>query len=414
MPFHNDYAACNKLFFRSFLRYTNLIMAITFQRNIWIDYLRSFVTVLVVAHHASLAYTTFAYFDKDIYINSTAPVVDNARWIGMDIFENFNDIFFMSLMYFISGLFVYNAIVKKGTMHFLSDRSKRLGLPFLIAVTFIIPIAYVPSFYLAHHQFTVAGFITDYLFTQQWPVGPPWFIWLLLLFNLIAAFIPVTFYKTVFHVISNMAKKPLLFVFICFAFACLAFIPISLAVGQYTWTGFGPFDFQVNRFFLYLLFFLFGVCLGSGDWEHALFVNKRLLAIRWQFWALLCIISYLLVEWATFYGADLLQLFHVSATGAWFIFDLCFVASCLSSSFAFIAFFNSKTKHQHPGWSSLSANAYGIYLIHYVFVTWLQFALLNNTIPLIFKFLIVFFGSLMLSWLFINQIRKYKAIKNLI
>ena len=33
-------------------------------RTLWIDYLRSFITVLVVAHHSSLAYTTFASFDK--------------------------------------------------------------------------------------------------------------------------------------------------------------------------------------------------------------------------------------------------------------------------------------------------------------------------------------------------------------
>jgi glucans biosynthesis protein C len=37
-------------------------------RNLWIDYLRSALTVLVVAHHSSLAYTTFAHFDTKTYI----------------------------------------------------------------------------------------------------------------------------------------------------------------------------------------------------------------------------------------------------------------------------------------------------------------------------------------------------------
>ena len=122
-------------------------------RNLWIDYLRSFLTVLVVAHHSSLAYTTFAYFDHTTYINSTSPVVDNSRWLGMDIFENFNDIFFMSLLFLISGLFIFKSINKKGRKIFLYDRFKRLGIPFIIAVTFIIPIAYVPSYYLVNHQF---------------------------------------------------------------------------------------------------------------------------------------------------------------------------------------------------------------------------------------------------------------------
>ena len=71
----------------------------TVERNVWVDYLRSAITVLVVAHHASLAYTTFASFDKSAYINSTNPVVDTDRTVLMDIFENFNDIFFMFLMF---------------------------------------------------------------------------------------------------------------------------------------------------------------------------------------------------------------------------------------------------------------------------------------------------------------------------
>jgi glucans biosynthesis protein C len=79
-------------------------------RNNWLDYLRSFLTVLVVAHHSSLAYTTFAHFNKDAYILSTHPVVDTVRSKGLDIFEDFNDIFFMSLLFLISGLFVVKSL----------------------------------------------------------------------------------------------------------------------------------------------------------------------------------------------------------------------------------------------------------------------------------------------------------------
>jgi surface polysaccharide O-acyltransferase-like enzyme len=83
-------------------------------RNLWVDYLRSAITVMVVAHHSSLAYTTFAKFDRLAYIRSTHPIVDAQRWIGLDIFENFNDVFFMSLMFLIGGLFLSKSITKKG------------------------------------------------------------------------------------------------------------------------------------------------------------------------------------------------------------------------------------------------------------------------------------------------------------
>ena len=87
---------------------------------------------MVVAHHSSLAYTTFAQFDNEAYINLTHPVVDTQRWIGLDIFENFNDVFFMSLMFLIGGLFLSKSMIKKGTFTFLKDRFYRLFIPFLL------------------------------------------------------------------------------------------------------------------------------------------------------------------------------------------------------------------------------------------------------------------------------------------
>lgn len=162
-------------------------MGATPNRTLWLDYLRSALTVLVVAHHTSLAYTTFASFNKDAYILSTHPVVDTHRWIGMDIFENFNDVFFMSLMFFISGIFVLPALRKKGVAAFLRDRFYRLFIPFVVAVSVLMLVAYYPAYYLAHHQHHIKAYIIDFFTTEQWLVGPPWFIWVLFAFNLVIA-----------------------------------------------------------------------------------------------------------------------------------------------------------------------------------------------------------------------------------
>ena len=312
----------------------------TNNRNVWIDYLRASLTVLVVAHHSSLAYTTFAYFDTKTYINSTNPIVDNSRWIGMDIFENFNDIFFMSLMFFISGLFVYRGLIKKGAQKFLGDRFKRLGIPFIIAVTIIIPIAYLPSFYLTNHTFNISLFVKDYLFNQQWPVGPPWFIWILLFFNAVALIIPSKFYAWVSNSVTQIAKNPLRFFLLAFIVVSLAFIPISLWVGQYKWTGFGPFDFQVNRLLLYFIFFIFGTCIGSGDWENSFFTNNKFLNKSWQFWLTLCLFSYLLVEVFTYNVWDIVRAGKLGVNTAWLIFDLIFKYWCfyIMSFILFVSF----------------------------------------------------------------------------
>jgi glucan biosynthesis protein C len=384
------------------------------KRSVWIDYLRSSLTVLVVAHHSSLAYTTFAYFDTKTYINSTNPIVDNARWIVMDIFENFNDIFFMSLMFFISGLFVYPALVKKGKSKFLADRFKRLGLPFIIAVSIIIPIAYFPSFYLNNHTLNVSVFIKDFLRNQQWPVGPPWFIWILLLFNVWALILPLNFYIYVSNLTFKLIKHPAKFLAVVFLVVSFSFIPISLWVGQYKWTGFGPFDFQVNRLLLYFVFFIFGACIGSGDWEHNFFTNNKLIDKPWQFWLALCLFAYLLVELFTYNVWDIVRAGKLGVNLAWLIFDLLFVASCISSSMAFLAIFKQNIKKENRLWTNLSSNAFGIYLLHYVFIIWLQFMLLDLSLPVLIKFLIVFTGALLASWTIINFARRYKIVNQTI
>ncbi len=383
-------------------------------RNLWIDYLRSFLTVLVVAHHSSLAYTTFAYFDNKTYINSTNPIVDNSRWIGMDIFENFNDIFFMPLMFFISGLFVYRGIVKKGSQTFFAERFKRLGIPFIVGVSIIIPIAYLPSFHLSNSSFNISLFINDYLINQQFPVGPPWFIWVLLFFNAVAVIIPSKFYVSLSKSITQLAKNPLRFFIIFFVVASLAFIPISLWVGQYKWTGFGPFDFQVNRVFLYFIFFIFGTSIGSSNWENIFFTNNKFLNKSWQFWLTICLFSYLLVELFNYNVWNIVREGKLGVNSAWLVFDLVFVASCISSSFAFISIFKQNIQKESSLWTNLSANAFGIYLLHYIFITWLQFAFLNVSLPVLIKFLIVFFVTLTASWTIVNFVRKFNAVNQII
>src|ERR1700728_1183618 len=158
----------------------------TARRDLSIDYLRTTLTLMVIAHHSSLAYTTFAYFDTEHIFQSTAPVVDSARWIFFDYAENFNDVFFMSLMFFVSGLFVYPALRRHGTWGFIRERLLRLGVPFVFAVVFLMPIAYYASWQLTGRS---TGFVNFYkgLAQDRFTGGPEWFIWVLLAFGVALA-----------------------------------------------------------------------------------------------------------------------------------------------------------------------------------------------------------------------------------
>src|SRR5277367_4566459 len=114
-------------------------------RNVAVGYLRAFITLLVIGHHAVLAYHPYApppptSLGAEPMFWQAFPVVDSQRWPGIEVFVGFNDVFFMSLMFFVSGLFVWPSLQRKGPGLFLSDRLRRLGIPFLVAAGLLAPL----------------------------------------------------------------------------------------------------------------------------------------------------------------------------------------------------------------------------------------------------------------------------------
>jgi surface polysaccharide O-acyltransferase-like enzyme len=81
------------------------------------------------------------------------------------------------------------------------------------------------------------------------------------------------------------------------------------------------------------------------------------------------------------------------------VHDLLWIVSCVASCFAFLALFCGMVRSKQPWIDSISRSAYVIYLVHYAYVLWLQRALVGSDVHAILKFLIVFFGALLFSWL---------------
>jgi hypothetical protein len=383
-------------------------------RTLWIDYLRSFITVLVVAHHSSLAYTTFASFNKDAYILSTHPIVDTQRWVGLDIFENFNDVFFMSLMFFISGLFVLPSLSKKGTAAFIRDRFYRLFLPFMIGVTLLMMLAYYPAYYVAKGKHDISGYIIDYFTTEGWPVGPPWFIWVLFLFNLVLALLyPAlkgTFEKTS-RLLAAKKSHALLLIGGFVVLTWILYVPMAMLYGANSWAGFGPFDFQKSRLLLYFGYFIAGALTGNASPEKSIFSSDAALVKKWPWWVVSSLLIYILL---TIIPAPLIRMVEsgsIPALSGWLIYHTVYVLSCVFSGIAFLAAFKAFIHSRKSWWDSLSSNAYSIYLLHYIFVVWCQYALLNWPLHAFIKFSITCLFALTASWALSALIRKQPLIR---
>jgi len=374
------------------------------KRDIAIDYLRSSLTVLVVAHHAALAYNTFSHYDPGHYMKSTAPVVDTVHWMPLDWFVGWNDMFFMSLMFLISGLFVVPSLARKGVGNFLSDRTKRLGIPFVVAVMLLSPLAYYPS-WLSSDVVSQGDYLRRFFTTDDWSAGPAWYIWLLLAFcgvvSFIYQFIPNLMKKLSWSVTS---ARSLVVVFL--AVSLLTTVPLRLFILPTTWTTLaGPLSFQSWRLLLYFSWFLLGVALGGANMEHSL---SRDNLRPWPFWIVLGFLTYMthgLLEFERGWFAN---------TPVWLmnaILAIIYSFCCTFTSLGALGLARSFFRTARPLANSLTENAYGIYIFHYTFVLWMQFCLLTTSLPAAFKFLITFSVALTASWLVTALLRKTVARK---
>src|SRR5664280_358788 len=382
-------------------------------RVLWIDYLRSSIIILVVAHHSALAYTTFAKFNKEAYIMSTNPVVDVQRWIGLDIFVFFNDIFMMSLMFLISGVFVSASLQKKGSISFLNDRFRRLFIPFIFGVTILMLLAYYPSYYLAHGQNNIKDYIIDFFTVEHWPVGPPWFIWVLFSFNLVFALV-FPFIKGILNKLSEslliLKTKPFKLLFIWFLITWIIYVPLRLIFGPDSWTGLGPFDFQKSRLLLYFGYFIFGTVIGSTPFEKGLFSDDSAFMKKWPTWISFCVLIFLILliidePFRRLTGTKQMNVIHVQL-----IYSIVYVSSCTLSCIAFLTAFKALVKSSKFWMYSLVANSFSIYLIHYVFIVWCQYVLLSLNISAIIKVFVTFWVVLSVSWLVSYLIRKNNLV----
>src|SRR5438309_961169 len=142
-------------------------------RNAALDHARTFLTLVVLLHHAVIPYTYFGHTDPKSFLGFDAVVLAT-------------DSFFMAMFFFLSGLFVWPSLAHKPPQIFIRDRLLRLGLPFAIAAFTIIPIAYYALSLRQQPDISFTAFWWKTITVGPWASGPIWFIWVLLAFDLFA------------------------------------------------------------------------------------------------------------------------------------------------------------------------------------------------------------------------------------
>lgn len=357
-------------------------------RNLSLDRARTFLTLVVLLHHAVIPYTYFGHNNP-------------STWIGFDGVVLATDSFFMAAFFFLSGLFVWRGIERKTAPVYLRDRFMRLGLPFAIGALVLIPLAYYAP---ALRENPSLGF-EDYWLRMTtegpWPSGPMWFLWVLLSFDVMASFL------------SRLSLRPLFvtlqlsWVFILLTWS--AYIPLLLFFGAPRWFEFGPFAVQASRVLLYAAYFFTGASIGYTSNN----LLRELPARRWG-WLMATIVAYSSLCLMIYIKREILG--NPPMQPFWYqvVYGTFFVLFSASILFAILAFFLNGNSARPNILDRMQADAYGIFLVHYPIVLWIHYFLYDRNWSAIAKAASAFLLSVVLSWGATVALRKIPGARQII
>ena len=373
-------------------------------RNFALDRARTFLTLVVLIHHAVIPYTYFGHTDPKFFL-------------GFDMIVLATDSFFMAMFFFLSGLFVWPSLTHKAPSVFFRDRLLRLGLPFAVAAVTIIPIAYYSFELRQHPDVGFAAFWWKTISVGPWPSGPVWFIWVLLTFDLTASLlyrISPTLLEPINRLSLRAFDRPADFYVVLLVVTAILYIPARVHFGAGRWFTFGPLDVQASRVLLYAAYFFIGAGIGSANFERGLLSADGQLAKSGWGWAVATLVPYCLLWGLIAIKREILG--NPVILPAWYeaSYGLFFVAFSAAILLAILAYF---LRFKRSGWSVLDpmqADAYGIFLVHYPIALWLQYWLFDFNLPATVKAPIGFVLTVAFSWALTRALRQIPGAKKVL
>jgi Acyltransferase family len=373
-------------------------------RNLALDRTRTFLTLVVLLHHSVIPYTHFGHTDPK-------------SWIGFDMIVLATDSFFMAMFFFLSGLFVWSGLARKGPLSYLRDRLIRLGLPFVICAFMIIPLAYYAISLRENPDESFANFWWKTMTVGPWPSGPIWFLWVLFVFDLIASLLyrlSPSLLDPINRLSLRARERPADLFLVMLGVTAAVYIPGRIYWGPGSWFAFGPFAVQHGRVLLYATYVFFGAGIGLANLDRGLLsADGRMAKSSWG-WIITALVPYCLMWGLIYIKREILG--NPVRLPNWYegTYGLCFATFSIAIMFAILSYF---LRFKRSGWSILDpmqAAAYGMFLVHYPIVLWLQYWLFDFDLPAIAKALIAFLLTVIFSWAATEALRKIPGAKSVL
>lgn len=362
-----------------------------------IDALRAIAMLLGMLLHATIAYKVdpLPAWPQDKAFN---------HWT-FDFLYTFVHSFRMPLFFLIAGYFSRLMYYKIGEHAFLKHRFKRIAVPFIFAIVFILPVTLLPFSIYRYHSLGEGNWqiIFQHAFKSifTWKgMAHLWFLYYLLIYY--AVVILLFRFKKVFSSLDLRARSSSVFKVFQVGWVGIAFFIIS------TWlvlTAFPGLYFHVDTGILphiaYLLFY--GIFF-----LHGWLINKQPAAFTWvsnkfrlfiSIGILLCIMLFFLEQ--RNYANSLLALLTMKLVVAVQIYFL---------MYGVIGFFLLFCNAENSLWRYISDASYWMYLIHLGIIASLQVYFMNTDLPGFIRFLLVLILPLIITLVTYHYFVRYTIV----
>jgi peptidoglycan/LPS O-acetylase OafA/YrhL len=229
----------------------------------FIDHLRAALVILVVVHHVALVYGAGAPF---YYVEPPFTDPTGFRWLLVFVLANQG--WFMGAFFLLAGYFTPGAFDRKGAGAFLRDRMIRLGIPLVVYVFAVNPLAELGVWLMPTELTGLTGSPSWSNYPDMIGLGPLWFVAMLLVFS----FGYVGYKSLAGGSGVRPATTP--------GYATIAAFTLVLAGASYGWRMVVPLGESVWQFptlaYLpqYLSFFVLGALAYRRDWLATLSTAK--------------------------------------------------------------------------------------------------------------------------------------------
>ena len=341
-------------------------------RLYFVDHLRAALTILVVLHHVALVYGASAPF-----YYTEPPFGDGLAYNTLLVFALLNQAWFMGAFFMLAGYFTPGSFERKGAGVFLKDRLIRLGIPLIVFIFVLSPIASL-GYYLMPAELTG---ITTSPSWQAYPhligLGPLWFVAMLLIFSL--GYVA----WRVLRPDSTKRQVPLP------GWLLIGGFILALALLSYLLRMVVPLGKDVSFFadFLsfptlaylpqYLSFFILGIIAYRGNWFRSLPRSMSIVGLVVA--ALTAVILLPLALSGRLFTIEISEPAMFVGNGSWqsAVYALWDSIFAVGMMLGLIPLFRRYLNQQSRIGSFLAQQSYAVYIIHIPIVVFLTYALRN-------------------------------------